>query len=81
MKEPKLAPRNGRNKLGTIKSNRALSLDHHNCGDLRELPLEAFTELSEIFGQMGETGFWPMNDTLIPIALIPKQDRGIGPSA
>jgi len=76
---PILAPRTIRNKLGTIKSNRALSLDHHSCGDLKELPLEAYEDLATTFNQISKEGEWPMNGTLVPVAFIPKDDGGDRP--
>ena len=76
---PSLASRTIRNKLGTIKSNRALSLDHHSCGDLKELPLEAYEDLATTFNQISKEGEWPMNGTMVRVALIPKDDGGDRP--
>ena len=76
---PAATPHGLRNTLSLIKSNRGLGLDHHRSGDLKELPLDAFRELAEIFEGVNQVGIWPFNETLIPIGLIEKPDGGDRP--
>ena len=68
-----------RNALALIKSNRAVSLDFQCGADLKELPQEAFDDLALVFDKIAEEGEWPMNDSYVPVSLIPKPDGGDRP--
>ena len=76
---PELNGTKVRNTLSLIKSGRAVSLDAHKCGDLKELPIEAFEDLAKIFNSIALEGSWPIEHSAVPISLIPKPDGGDRP--
>ena len=68
-----------RQSFTLLKSNLAVSLDNQ-CGyDLKELPMEAFDDLGLVYDKVIEEGVWPMNNSFIPVSLIPKPDGGDRP--
>ena len=77
----KTCPRRVKNTCTLIKSNRGLSLDNIRCGDVKQLPWEAFEDLADAFDQVIVERKWPMLDAPIPIGLHLKPTGGDRPIA
>ena len=76
---PKFKGKVIKSALALTQSNRAVSLEFQACGDLKELPLEAFEDLALVFDAIAHEGTWPMNGSFVPVSLIPKPDGGDRP--